>query len=231
MDYKKIYNTLISRSKNRILEGYQEKHHIIPRCMGGKDDTDNLVNLTPEEHYLAHQLLVKIYPNNDSLVYAASMMIPKRPSNKMYGWLRRRLSTAKSKEQSESGNNQFGKSWYHNNVTKERKVFLPNDIPDGWVKGRSFTETRVCGICNNNFTAALYEKTKYCSKECRSAAHSKYQTGKTPGNAIILSEKKIKELVKRYTSGESVSDIHKEYGIGQRKAYYLIKKYTMVDNN
>ena len=27
--------------------------------MGGTDDEENLVELTPEEHYVAHQLLVK----------------------------------------------------------------------------------------------------------------------------------------------------------------------------
>ena len=60
MNYQKIYNKLINRAKNRNIMGYVEKHHIIPKCLGGEDCKTNLVNLTPEEHYLAHQLLVKI---------------------------------------------------------------------------------------------------------------------------------------------------------------------------
>jgi len=92
MDYNKHYYNLISRAKSRVLDGYVEKHHIIPKCLGGTDDISNLVILTPEEHYIAHQLLVKIYPNNDKLVYAAVMMCVKSPThhrnNKMYGWLR-----------------------------------------------------------------------------------------------------------------------------------------------
>ena len=65
------YGRLIERAKTRQLTGYVEKHHVVPKCIGGTDEKSNLVKLTPEEHYVAHQLLVKIYPDNDSLVYAA----------------------------------------------------------------------------------------------------------------------------------------------------------------
>jgi hypothetical protein len=96
MNYKDIYNNLISRSKSRTIEGYTEKHHIVPKCMGGQDTDDNIVNLTPEEHYVAHQLLVKMYPCNYQLVGAAMMMTrhttKRRMNNKLFGWLRVRAS-------------------------------------------------------------------------------------------------------------------------------------------
>ena len=44
--------------------GYTEIHHIIPRCFNGHDDSDNLIVLTLKEHYLAHWLLWKTYPNS-----------------------------------------------------------------------------------------------------------------------------------------------------------------------
>jgi hypothetical protein len=109
MNYKHIYENLISRAKCRSINSYVESHHIIPRCMGGDDSTLNLVNLTPEEHYLAHQLLIKIYPDHRGLVKAAVMMAlnlnGKRPKNKLYGWLRRRHSETTSGE----NNVNFGK--------------------------------------------------------------------------------------------------------------------------
>ena len=97
MDYQNHYNMLIDRSKDRLLEGYSERHHIIPKCMGGTDNLTNIVKLTPEEHYVAHQLLVKIYPNNRKLVYAAIRMTGKgaynrKTNNKLYGWLKQRRS-------------------------------------------------------------------------------------------------------------------------------------------
>ena len=74
MNYQAIYNSLIERGKNRTLEGYCEKHHIIPRCMGGNDNSENLVKLTAREHFIAHRLLTKIYPNVGKLKFAAFMM-------------------------------------------------------------------------------------------------------------------------------------------------------------
>ena len=133
MNYKKIYTNLIEKAKNRSLNGYFETHHIIPKCIGGTNELSNLVNLTPEEHYLAHQLLVKIYPDNYKLVKAAAMMIPNRPSNKMYGWLKRRFSEAQSLSQSGEGNSQFGTKWITNGI-EEKKI--KGIIPDGFVLGR-----------------------------------------------------------------------------------------------
>jgi hypothetical protein len=98
MDYEKHYNLLIERAKGRTLEGYSERHHIIPKCMGGSNSKDNLVRLTAEEHYVAHQLLVKMYPNNHKLIWAATAMSygnkkqKRRNNNKSYAWLRKRFS-------------------------------------------------------------------------------------------------------------------------------------------
>ena len=64
MNYEKIYKQIVERAKNRVLDCYTEKHHIIPRCMGGSDEKDNLVRLTAREHFICHKLLVQIYPNN-----------------------------------------------------------------------------------------------------------------------------------------------------------------------
>ena len=96
MNYQKIYNNIVGRGQNRILEGYSEKHHIVPKCMGGTDEVTNLVSLTPEEHYLCHLLLVKIHPKNIRLVKAAMFMVSSnnnvKRNNKAYGWLKRQYS-------------------------------------------------------------------------------------------------------------------------------------------
>jgi hypothetical protein len=97
MDYRKIYETLIDNAKNKILEDvYTEKHHIIPCCLGGNDSPSNLVNLTAREHFIAHQLLVKIYSNNRKLFHAAIMMTVDRYghriNNRRYEWLKQRYS-------------------------------------------------------------------------------------------------------------------------------------------
>ena len=137
MDYHRIYNRLIERGRTRIIHEYTEIHHIVPKCVGGSDFPDNLVKLTPEEHYVAHQLLVKIYKDNDKLVYAACMMVPDRPNNKLYGWLRRKLSDTASRRASGSNNSQFNKIWICNvDLMQNKMISKQSNIPIGWVKGR-----------------------------------------------------------------------------------------------
>jgi hypothetical protein len=74
MNYQKIYNQIIERAKTRQLEGYKEKHHIIPKCLGGSNDKENLVELTAREHFLCHMLLCEIYPKEPKLWYALHLM-------------------------------------------------------------------------------------------------------------------------------------------------------------
>jgi hypothetical protein len=70
MEYLKIYNNIIEKAKIRSLNGYTEKHHITPKCLGGSNKKDNIVSLTAKEHYICHKLLCEIYPTEHKLKYA-----------------------------------------------------------------------------------------------------------------------------------------------------------------
>lgn len=88
------YSGISRKEVKKIIPFYVERHRILPGCMGGKYVEGNVAWLTPEEHYVAHQLLVKMYPTNVKVLHAAMMMIvPGKTSrnNKLYGWLRRRF--------------------------------------------------------------------------------------------------------------------------------------------
>lgn len=63
MNYKRVYDELIAKRKLYPLDKnqYGEYHHIIPRCLGGNNDKNNIVKLTAKEHYVAHHLLYKIH--------------------------------------------------------------------------------------------------------------------------------------------------------------------------
>lgn len=58
--YFKWYTSIIERANTRELQGYSERHHIIPKSLGGLDSHDNLVTLTAKEHFICHLLLVKM---------------------------------------------------------------------------------------------------------------------------------------------------------------------------
>jgi hypothetical protein len=70
--YINLIDSRISRGLNR--EAGYEIHHIIPKCLGGEDDSYNLVKLTYKEHYLAHYLLIKIFPEHTAIIYAFGAM-------------------------------------------------------------------------------------------------------------------------------------------------------------
>jgi len=76
MNYQRVYDQICDRGKTREkVDGvYYEQHHITPRCMGGDDSPENLVNLTAREHFICHWLLARIYPTNRSLVYTLWLM-------------------------------------------------------------------------------------------------------------------------------------------------------------
>lgn len=63
--YAKWYFAIVDRAKTRVLDGYQEKHHILPRSLGGSDASDNVVSLTAREHFICHLLLTKITHGKD----------------------------------------------------------------------------------------------------------------------------------------------------------------------
>ena len=84
--YMKIYDSLIERAIPRGLKKVKkdysmEIHHIVPKCMGGTNDSDNLIDLYAEEHYIAHKLLALENQDNNKIVYAWWRMNQRRSIN------------------------------------------------------------------------------------------------------------------------------------------------------
>lgn len=101
MDYQKLYYRLIEKYRGLVLEGYVERHHVVPKCLGGTNDKTNIVALTAKAHFVAHHLLHKIHPQNRKLANAFGKMICSSPdhqrtlSPRMYEAARKALSVAK----------------------------------------------------------------------------------------------------------------------------------------
>ena len=203
MNYKQIYNRLIERAKNRQIDGYLERHHIIPRCLGGSDDLSNLVRLTPEEHYIAHLLLIKIHPSNHRLISAAIMMIPNRPSNKLYGWLRRKFSITQSISQAGEKNSQFGTKWVHNKELKvSKKIPVSDLIPDGWEIGRIIDWENSIKLTLPMYNSCLEcsklknAMQKFCSRSCSKKYNNKLKD--------TLFKEHLDSMIDDYKKGVSI---------------------------
>lgn len=171
MTYKEfIDNILSSRGRFGLINEYKERHHIIPRCMNGSDDKENLIDLTAEEHFRAHELLAKENPDNLSLQYALVFTIVANKSNpnrykptkdeKDYiNELNRKINSIKGKN----------RKLYHHKDTHELKYFMPNNVPEDFIlgfppeyispmKGHIFTD-------EHNKKLSISKKDKYKGKK------------------------------------------------------------------
>ena len=214
MNYNKHYAILIERAKTRVLEEYTEKHHIIPRCLGGTNKKTNLVKLTPEEHYVAHQLLVKMYPKEHKLVYAANMMTVASSTttrnNKIYGWLKKKHSSI-CKQRLGSKNPSYGRKWYYDPVTGKNGKFDHN-IPINWIAGRSARATvcRYCKTCNiyvdtvfaKAYRSVLCKEHRYLNNQNRTNRiwHTPAGSFSTPAEAAIKNNCTRKTIYNRTAS-------------------------------
>lgn len=75
--YTRHYYIGIKKRQQDILTSGYERHHIIPRSLGGTDDPDNIVRLTAREHILAHWALTKMVtgPDRYKMERAFAMMM------------------------------------------------------------------------------------------------------------------------------------------------------------
>lgn len=86
--YAKYYHLIIEhRKRNPPLEQYTERHHIVPRSLGGSNDPENLVALTAREHFICHWLLTKMYTGESrgKMINALWMMRAQNPDQRRYG--------------------------------------------------------------------------------------------------------------------------------------------------
>jgi len=74
VNYSAIYDRLVERARTRPEPPVVERHHVIPKCMGGSDGLDNIALLTPREHLFAHKLLVRMHPDVSGLWLALVLM-------------------------------------------------------------------------------------------------------------------------------------------------------------
>lgn len=95
MDYNRIYTEFINDriAKQPVRPQYFERHHIVPKSLGGSDDLSNIIRLTPEDHYFAHLCLAKIHGGAQwsSVLCMTKMLVSKNRASKTSGFVNRKL--------------------------------------------------------------------------------------------------------------------------------------------
>jgi len=232
MDYKKIYDSIIARRQTEIPVGYIEKHHILPRSLGGSDEAGNLVSLTAREHFICHYLLAKMferetfewYKMNNAFMFmkAKSYAQMRYMNSKLYESLKKNFSKVMSENQTGKKNSQYGNRWIHNDTLQlNKKIKKDQEIPLHWKPGRvmnwngSTEYLTSCAYCNIDFRR-IGKGSKFCSDKCKLYC-------KSP--AIKLIDDNIDELIAHFKTSNSLTQTLNSVGITGRKGNkYFSKK-------
>jgi hypothetical protein len=187
MDYLKIYDQIIHRAKkeNRLYgKGtYYERHHIIPKCMGGQGIVEewkthpNIVILTPREHFICHWLLCRIYPENKKLAHAFWFMSKQNEPRQQRDYI------VSSRTYAEAVSNLKFTEDHKEKIRKTRvgkkTIVHPDTKEIKYVPGEELNNWLEQGWENTNYTKG---KKGLISKEGRqklAEARKRDQTGKT----------------------------------------------------
>lgn len=175
MDYLKVYNRIIDRAKTRHTTEYTEKHHIVPRCLGGSDAKTNIVALTAREHYVCHWLLAKAY-RNPKLIFAWQAMTQNLKGKRYNSWSFKYAREAWAIAMSERNR---GVKFTPERLANLSRAHLGQKA---WNKGMSFPKTegykqrrveyyenpKPCSICGEPIPYRMRHRKnrQYCSRDC-----------------------------------------------------------------
>lgn len=160
--YIKFITTIYNKGKRKLQ--YKEKHHIIPKCIN-KDlytNPDNIIILTPREHYIAHLILSHCYKVNTNeynrlifALFAMTKLKMKFHNRNLYGFTSKQYENLRIKyaEARRSymkihiNDNKYQKlKGKEEPATNKGKIGITNgiinkyinktdSIPEGWRKG------------------------------------------------------------------------------------------------
>lgn len=131
--YETWYNNITLRGKAiRDLE-YSERHHILPKSLGGSDDCENITTLTAREHFICHWLLTKIYTSGKERYLVINALQGMKRENKhqeryssnitsrVYENLKEEWSRLSSERVSGENNPMYGDKFYRSEEGRKRQ--------------------------------------------------------------------------------------------------------------
>ena len=235
--YTAWYFAIVNKAKERVTEGYTEKHHIIPKTIGGKNDKSNTVVLTAREHFVCHLLLTKMLTGDHrhKMVYALHMLanasnkLHQRytPSSKLYEYERKVFAKTHS--------NRMKQNHPLLNPANRRSHQLGIDKrgPTS-VKGRKHKPETIERLRNKEWTEkALENRLNNCLKAAAARKGSKWSDEKREQMFTIYVEKN-KHLFSQVFSladlGITTRQISLKLGISWDRVKYMLLNRDRLNN-
>lgn len=156
--WRRCYDALIAKRIGAVPDGYNERHHIVPRALGGSDDASNLVRLTAREHFIAHMLLAKIH---GGVMWVAILRMKGRRHGEGYVnsrfYERARIEWAKWSSENQRG----GSHWAFGKPSPMRGIRKPEFSGEGHpLFGTKRTPAQIAAVVAANTGAKRTEKTR-----------------------------------------------------------------------
>lgn len=180
--YTKLYHKIVENAKNRLPPDDIEIHHIIPKSCGGKDDAENLVSLTPREHFILHRLLPKMLLNEkqqQKLSLALLLMwnrVSPSISSRLYEKLRK----------NHSNNMKINNPMFDKNISSlfrkkrpEQSIVATKRNINYWKNKKLPIIDIVCKTCKKTFKTNN-KKRICCSKSCSTTYNNKRRVDSVP---------------------------------------------------
>lgn len=209
--YYKCYSRIIVKAQSRPIskDVYYEKHHIVPKSMGGSNKTENLVLLTAREHFVCHWLLTKcVSEDNNKMNYALwSMMNVENEHHQRYKVTSRIYENLRTKLAIVFSNQHKGKpksAEHKQKISETRKRLIADGtlkVNENKDKYKLISEKRKGKPVSDETRKKISEssKGKVISEEHKQLL-SKLNTGKTWSEE---KKNKLRETMKKqYASGE-----------------------------
>jgi hypothetical protein len=187
--YTKWYYNIIQHAQARILplDVYFEKHHVIPRSLGGNNKQLNIAKLTPKEHFICHLLLTKMTIGNDmyKMQHALWMLTNVKkigkgrytPTSRMYDYVRKchneamKLSWTIDKRQQHSETLKK----YNTTIDKTSKKYLDrNEKIKQYQKSKVWTKKATQSRLDNCLNNAAARKGKSWNDKKRQSTLNTY---------------------------------------------------------
>jgi hypothetical protein len=235
--YTTWYYNIIENAITREITGYVEKHHIIPKTLGGSNKKDNIVALTAREHFICHLLLTKMLVDDarHKMVYALHMLsnasnaVQQRyiPSSKLYEYERKIFSESHSVTM--KNNHPF-----QNPINREKHQLGIDKRGPTMVKGRKHRPESIEKMRNKAWSEkAIQNRLDNCLKSAEARKGTNWKESQHQLRFLKYIEQnknlfpKVFELV---DSGMNVRQIALNLGISWDRVKYILDNRSRINN-
>jgi len=225
--YSKWYFDIVENKKNRDLKEKYESHHIIPKKLGGNNNSNNLIKLTYREHFICHLLLTKMTTglNKKYMIHALNLMAHTKNikiNSKTYHYIKNQYSIQNSgKLNAMWGKKNSKHPAFGYKHTDEFKIYISNKL-----KGRKHTVESKLKMSKKAKNRKVSDETRKKISETKSGKNNP-NFGKKHSNEIKEKMKKNHWTLKKefYEKWKIINTITQEEFIYQGNLKHFCLRY------